>query len=141
MAKRYVLRNTSKYDVPVLGYTMHPGQSADMFVVFPKFTEEMMERTMEADRLWRFFERIYDVVNPAPPLRMAGKTVGAVVLPQRAKSLITIVPGEPTDEELRNATIEDEDALLQQLENDAVPQDIAGPPLAAKKEDDDGGST
>ena len=145
MKKKYILRNISRKDVLLgdLGYRIPAGKTANLLSPKSALTEKMIEKSAVSGSLakvmGKYLVRVEEVVKIEPPPKTATTMTNVVTFPQKTKSFITIEVGELTDEELRDATTDEEAAFLQQLGGEAAfSPDSTAVPIAAKGEDGSG---
>lgn len=134
----YILKNITGHDVSLsdLIYYIPAGQSRNLLGRTARLKYEDIMKSREsgciAQKLGKSIIEVTKIVVPKPPLKKMAEPM-FVKFPQRTKSSIVIDVNEVFDESKEEQVLNEEDALLKELEK-SYEERVA--PLVSKKEDE-----
>jgi len=135
---RYILKNTSKYDINLgdLRYRIPAGQARDLLSKTARLDWEDIVRSRTngsiAARLGKTLIEIHNIVEPTVPRKELADP-STIVFPRRVKSSI-VLEMEDVSEEIQKISLIEEDEFLKELDDDITAGKV---PLVASEEEDD----
>jgi len=136
---RYILRNTSKYDINLgdLRYKIPAGQARDLLSPTAHLElEDIMLSVASGSiskRLGKTLIVAYSTLTPAPPSYEEAEP-SRVSFPQRIKSSIILGVGD-VDEEIKSLILSEDEEYLKKLEEGDLFDGSEVAPIIAKGED------